>query len=85
MNPKDCTDTIEPPAPSALAILPAFVWYARNRFGRGADRIPEAGLTWFERAHQRRQLHELSDHMLRDIGLTRADVWAECSKPFWRP
>ena len=27
----------------------------------------------------------LSDHMLRDIGLTRADVFAEATKPFWRP
>jgi uncharacterized protein YjiS (DUF1127 family) len=85
MNTQDCTHTIEPRASSVLALLPAFVWYARNRFGRVADRIAEAGLTWFDRAHQRRRLHELSDHMLRDIGLTRADVWAECAKPFWRP
>ncbi|MGH6903812.1 MAG: DUF1127 domain-containing protein [Geminicoccaceae bacterium] len=28
---------------------------------------------------------QLSDHMLRDIGLTRADAWAEADKPFWRP
>ena len=33
---------------------------------------------------QRRHLQFLSDHMLRDIGLTRADVRAEASKPFWR-
>jgi uncharacterized protein YjiS (DUF1127 family) len=42
-------------------------------------------LTWQQRAHDRRQLQSLSDHMLRDIGLTRADVFAEASKPFWRP
>ena len=46
---------------------------------------PRFGLTWLDRARQRRQLCELSDHMLRDIGLTRADVWAEVAKPFWRP
>ena len=39
---------------------------------------------WHERARQRRQLHLLSDHMLRDIGLTRADLLAEASKPFWQ-
>ena len=39
---------------------------------------------WHERARQRRHLQTLSDHMLRDIGLTRADVCGECSKPFWR-
>ncbi|HZA66506.1 MAG TPA: DUF1127 domain-containing protein [Geminicoccaceae bacterium] len=42
-------------------------------------------LVWHERARQRRQLETLSDHMLRDIGLSRADVLAETTKPFWRP
>jgi uncharacterized protein YjiS (DUF1127 family) len=42
-------------------------------------------LIWRERAQQRRQLECLNDHMLRDIGLTRADVFAEASKPFWQP
>lgn len=40
---------------------------------------------WHERARQRRQLQFLSDHMLRDLGLTRIDVEVEASKPFWRP
>jgi uncharacterized protein YjiS (DUF1127 family) len=39
---------------------------------------------WRERARQRRQLQCLNDRMLRDIGLTRADVFAEASKPFWQ-
>jgi uncharacterized protein YjiS (DUF1127 family) len=85
MNPQDCTHTIEPRAPSLPALLLAFGGYARNRFGERAGRIAEVGLTWFDRARQRRQLGELSDHMLRDIGLSRTDVWAESSKPFWRP
>ena len=42
-------------------------------------------MTWQERARQRHQLQSLSDHMLHDIGLGRADVEAETSKPFWRP
>ena len=41
-------------------------------------------LAWLERARQRRQLQQLGDHMLKDIGLSRADVEAESSKPFWR-
>jgi uncharacterized protein YjiS (DUF1127 family) len=41
-------------------------------------------LIWRERARQRRHLGSLNDYMLRDIGLTRADVLAEGSKPFWR-
>jgi uncharacterized protein YjiS (DUF1127 family) len=39
----------------------------------------------FRRARQRRDLAALSDHNLRDIGLTRGDVEIEIGKPFWRP
>jgi uncharacterized protein YjiS (DUF1127 family) len=51
------------------------------------DRLVQAYeqvLSWLERVHQRRHLSQLSDHMLKDIGLMRADVEAELSKPFWR-
>jgi len=47
---------------------------------RGVDLL----LTWQERARQRRHLRSLDDHMLRDIGLSRADVEGEAGKPFWR-
>ena len=40
--------------------------------------------TWFDRARQRRHLHALDDRMLKDIGLTRADVEFEAQKHFWR-
>ena len=50
-----------------------------------AAAVIEDVLAWFERVRQRRQLGELSDHMLKDIGLTRADVEAEVTKPFWQP
>ena len=36
-----------------------------------------------ERACSPQQLRELSDHMLRDIGLRREDVGYEFPKPFW--
>jgi uncharacterized protein YjiS (DUF1127 family) len=48
-----------------------------------ADGIEQV-LAWLERARQRRHLQQLSDHMLKDIGLSRAEVEAETSKPFWR-
>lgn len=38
----------------------------------------------FRRAQQRRDLAALSEHSLRDIGLSRSDVDAEIQKPFWR-
>jgi uncharacterized protein YjiS (DUF1127 family) len=85
MSTRDCTHTIEPRTQSGLALLLALAWYARGRFGEAAGPIAEVGLTWLDRVRQRRQLCELSDQMLRDIGLTRADAWAEHAKPFWRP
>ena len=36
------------------------------------------------RAVERRELAELSDWQLRDIGLTRTDVALEVRKRFWR-
>jgi uncharacterized protein YjiS (DUF1127 family) len=56
----------------------------RDWMGR-VQRAVQLLLIWRERAQQRRQLERLNDHMLRDIGLTRADVLAEASKPFWQP
>ena len=39
---------------------------------------------WAERDRGRRHLREMSDYMLRDLGLSRADVERESSKWFWR-
>ena len=40
-------------------------------------------LRWQELARQRRALAALSDHMLKDLGLTRADALREAGRPFW--
>jgi uncharacterized protein YjiS (DUF1127 family) len=37
-----------------------------------------------DRARQRRALARLDDRLLRDVGLSRADVEREYSRPFWR-
>lgn len=39
--------------------------------------------TWIARSRERHQLTELDEHMLKDIGMTRADVVVESGKPFW--
>jgi uncharacterized protein YjiS (DUF1127 family) len=49
------------------------------------DRIIETPFVWAERVADRRHLAELDDHLLRDIGLNRAEVEAVSTKPFWRP
>jgi uncharacterized protein YjiS (DUF1127 family) len=42
-------------------------------------------LRWQDRAGQRHSLGTLDDRMLKDIGLTRVDVFREVRKPFWLP
>ena len=41
-------------------------------------------LLWMQRARQRRSLDSLSDHVLKDVGLSRADVAGEARKRFWQ-
>ena len=40
-------------------------------------------LAWQARVRARGELAALDDRMLKDIGLTRADVYREYRKPFW--
>ena len=85
MDRQDCTHPMDSRTHAVLALSLALAWFALHRLGEGAGRVAEGALIWLERARQRRQLRELSDHMLRDIGVTSADAWAESEKPFWRP
>ena len=39
---------------------------------------------WRKRAFERRQLAALSDTMLHDIGISRADALYLANKPFWK-
>ena len=41
-------------------------------------------MLWRQRYRERRQLASLSDHTLKDIGLSRADIEVEIAKRFWR-
>ncbi len=61
---------------------------------RGASRKPgfavrigallDTVARWQDRRRQRLALAALDEHMLRDIGLSSADVEAEITRPFWR-
>jgi uncharacterized protein YjiS (DUF1127 family) len=49
------------------------------------DRVLALLSDWSERSRQRRQLHELDDWLLQDLGITRWEANAEAHKPFWIP
>ena len=49
-----------------------------------AAALVERVLAWQERLRQRHHLSGLDDRLLKDIGLSRADVAREADKPFWR-
>lgn len=46
----------------------------RHGFGSLVVRISDALLAWQERARQRYRLEGLDDRMLKDIGVSRADI-----------
>jgi uncharacterized protein YjiS (DUF1127 family) len=47
-------------------------------------RLSDTLLGWIQRDRDRRALSSLDDRLLRDIGVTRAELEAEARKPFWR-
>jgi uncharacterized protein YjiS (DUF1127 family) len=65
-------------APSSRSDTP---WStARGRVVAGMEQL----LIWHDRARQRRALRQLSQEMLGDIGISRAQALAEASKFCWR-
>ena len=51
-----------------------------HRLNQVLDTVAE----WHQRAVSRRELAQLDDRMLQDIGISNVDVEREVSKPFWR-
>lgn len=52
-------------------------------FLRGSTRLVAMLDEMMRTYRQRRALLALSDHMLADLGLTRADAYREGARPFW--
>jgi uncharacterized protein YjiS (DUF1127 family) len=57
---------------------------ASDRFARILTAMLDLPAQWAERARQRRELAELSDRQLADVGLSRSLVAFEVAKPVWR-
>ena len=68
--------------------LPHRLWHVTRDSAVWLLRLVDRGFDWYGCRHaqqrQRRNLAGYDDHMLKDIGLTRADVEAEIEKGFWR-
>ncbi|HEV8392021.1 MAG TPA: DUF1127 domain-containing protein [Dongiaceae bacterium] len=47
-------------------------------------RLFDQVFSWLDHARQRRHLGQLDDRLLRDIGLSRAEVEQEISRRFWQ-
>jgi len=86
MRQSDCINTMTHFGPVQLPPRSWRQWLAEGARIAGRDvmhlvRIVE---TWSQRARERRALMDLDDRMMKDIGISRADVFVESSKPFWR-
>ena len=55
-----------------------------QRIEAAANKVQKTMAIWVSRATDRRQLAELSDRMLTDIGLSRVEVEIEANKYFWQ-
>ena len=74
-------DTALPRTP--FAELAETVQAPRSRAARAAAVIDRVFL-WQERIAERHRMRGMTDHELKDIGLSRADIEQEAGKPFWR-
>jgi len=61
-----------------------FVRPSRGKTAGVVTRLFDQVMYWLDSARQRRHLGELDDRLLRDIGLSRAEVEHELSRPFWQ-
>ncbi len=71
-----CHTAPRSPLASRIGFLPA----RSGLIAAIVDRV----IDWQERARSRVLLGRLDDRMLRDMGISRADVDLEVTKPFWR-
>ena len=65
------------------AMLHALTKHAARWPFQGSGFFDRLG-AWRRRARERRMLSAFDDKTLKDIGLSRADIEGEVSKPFWR-
>ena len=56
---------------------------SRRRVPSNLSKCFDVLLLWLQRCRERHKLAALGDHVLKDIGVTRADIEVEVRKMFW--
>jgi uncharacterized protein YjiS (DUF1127 family) len=78
-----CEDTnVTPRADGIARLFHPFAWFGAvlaSRYTRFNDTLQ----LWRGRRRERLALDEMSDYMLKDIGISRCEVYRETSKHFW--
>ena len=64
--------------------IAALTFAAVERIEGFAAMVIQGYQLWVRRSNERRLLSQMNEHMLDDIGLTRAQVAHEASKFFWQ-
>jgi uncharacterized protein YjiS (DUF1127 family) len=64
--------------------IAALTFAAIERVEGFAVKVNKLAGTWMRRSSERHLLAQMNDHMLSDIGLTRAEVEIEAAKRFWQ-
>lgn len=69
------------PSQSTLHLRASELW---RPFLSVGERAVTAILIWQERSAERQRLKGMEDYLLKDVGLTRAEMDHEVRKPFWQ-
>ncbi len=64
--------------------IAALTFAAVERIEAFAVKVSTTIRLWARRSHDRRVLAHMSEHLLNDIGLCRADIDRETAKFFWQ-
>ena len=68
--------TLQATRPQSAASIPSPI--------QALSRLASVLAAWQRRHAERRRLATLSNELLRDIGISRADALVEAGKPFWK-
>ena len=58
--------------------------HGRSHLQEGLIHLFDLVHNWSDRHRTRGHLYQMPEYMLRDIGVSRAEVESEYTKPFWR-